>query len=568
MNAEMLRVGVLVDGPTVPAWAHHLLGEIEHSDYAQVALVITDANDATPEAPPPYPSWQAPVQKIANTLANALYEKFVTYDNRKMDAFEMLPLGGVLGEPSSSGDAWGAVPNLAVDTIKTIHTDSLAENDIETIKSYQLDVLIRVGFRILKGDILQAAKHGVWSILSCDNRTLRGSPACFYETLETHPHIGCGLQVLTEELDAGKVIYNSFSETDPFSIGNNRRTMFWKSQAFFTRMLERLYTEGDSMYHSLRLINARDEYAPLPPIRKTPAPTNYLKWVVKKSFEKVRWVLHNKTKLRQWNLMFRHGDDPFVDPQEYTLIPTPKDRLWADPFVIARNNKHYVYIEEMEYEQYRGRISVFEIEADGSYTVPQPAIKEDFHLSYPFLIEHDGELWMMPESNTDRSLRLYRCTRFPDQWEWVMNLMEGKKYVDATLHFQDDLWWLYVNMGAHQTLSKRDEVNLYYAKDFRTSDWTPHPYNPIVSDVHSARPAGNLIKHNGRLLRPSQNNSRYYGYAYNLNEVLTLSTTDYKETVVKQILPDWDKSIIGTHTHSSAPGISIIDVLMVRPRKG
>ena len=265
--------------------------------------------------------------------------------------------------------------------------------------------------------------------------------------------------------------------------------------------------------------------------------------------------------------MYRHGDDPFVDPSEYTLIPTPKDRLWADPFVIARDNKHYVFIEEMEYEQYRGRISVFEIEADGSYTVPRPVIKEDFHLSYPFLIEHDGELWMIPESNTNRTLRLYRCTGFPDQWEWVMNLMEGKKYVDATLHFQDDLWWLFVNSGAHQTLSKRDEVNLFYASDFRTTQWTPHPHNPIVSDVYRARPAGNLIKHNHRLLRPSQNNSRYYGYAYNLNEVHTLTTTDYKETVVKEILPTWDKRIIGTHTHSSAPGLSIIDVLMVRPRK-
>ena len=147
-----------------------------------------------------------------------------------------------------------------------------------------------------------------------------------------------------------------------------------------------------------------------------------------------------------------------------------------------------------------------------------------------------------------------------------MNLMEGKKYVDATLHFQDGLWWLFLNSGAHQTLSKRDEVNLFYAKDFRTTDWTPHPYNPIVSDVHSARPAGNLIQYKGQLLRPSQNNSRYYGYAYNLNEVHTLTTTEYHETVAKKITPDWDKDIIGIHTHSSAPGLSIIDVLKVRPR--
>lgn len=556
MNAEKLRVGVLVDGPQVPAWAHHLFKTIESSDYAQIQLIVTDASEDAPKPLSPYPSWQAPVQHFASKLANTLYDKFVTFDNRKMDAFALMPFDDVLS----------GVTNLQVQTLKTVHTDNIPAGDISTIKSHRLDVLIRVGFRILKGDVLTAAKHGVWSILSCDNRTMRGCAPCFYETLETHHHIGCGLQILNEELDAGRVIYNSFSETDAFSIGNNRRTMFWKSQAFFTRMLSRLYIEGDEMYNNLRLINAQDENAPLPPIRRAPAPTKHLYLVVKKAFEKASWVLHNRTKLRQWHLMFRHGDDPFVDPSEYTLIPTPKDRLWADPFVIARNNKHYVFIEEMEYEQYRGRVAVFEIESDGSYTKPIPAIEEDFHVSYPFLVEHDGELWMMPETNTNRDLRLYRCTRFPDQWEYVMNLMEGKKYVDATLHFQDDLWWLYVNMGAHQTLSKRDEVHLFFAKDFRTTDWTPHPYNPIVSDAHSARPAGNLIKHQGRLLRPSQNNSRFYGYGYNLNEVHTLSTTDYKETVVKQILPTWDKTIIGTHTHSSAPGLSIIDVLIVKPR--
>lgn len=556
MNAEKLRVGVLVDGEQIPAWAHHLIETIEQSDSARIELIVTDAGDNAPDAPATYPAWQAPIQRLADKLSNTLYDRFVTYDNRKMDAFELMPINEVLSH----------TPNLSVQTIKTIHTDQLPDDDIEAIKTHRLDVLIRVGFRILKGEVLNAAKYGVWSILTCDNRTLRGAPACFYETLETHHHVGCGLQILNENLDAGKVIYNSFSETDAFSIGNNRRTMFWKSQAFFTRMLDRLYNEGDALFDNLRVNDARDEKDPLPPIRTTPTPTTHLKLVVGKAIEKVKWVLHNRTKLRQWNLMFRHGDDPFVDPSQYTLIPTPKDRLWADPFVIARNNKHYVYIEEMEYEQYRGRISVFEIEADGRYTLPVPAIQEDFHLSYPFLIEHEGELWMIPESNTNRTLRLYRCTQFPDQWEWVMNLMEGKKYVDATLHFQDDLWWMYVNSGAHQTLSKRDEVNLFYAKDFRTTQWTPHPYNPIVSDVHSARPAGNLIKHEGRLLRPSQNNSQYYGYAYNLNEVHTLTTTEYAETVVKKVLPTWDKNIIGTHTHSSAPGISIIDVLMVRPR--
>jgi len=311
-----------------------------------------------------------------------------------------------------------------------------------------------------------------------------------------------------------------------------------------------------------------DEHATkeLAPLYSAPAPHRYLFMVVAKAVEKIRWMLHNTLNLRQWSLMFHHGDDPFTPPEAYTLIQPPKDRLWADPFPLAHNNRHFVYFEDMLYSQNKGRIAVMEIDAEGNNTDPQIVLETDFHLSYPFVFEHDDHIWMIPESNEDNTLSLYRCTTIPDQWEFVMKLMTDIKVVDATLHRHEGRWWLFANSAAHDSLSKHDELHLYYADDFRTTQWTPHPLNPIISDVTNARPAGKLFLHNNKLYRPAQNCSQHYGYGYNLNEVHSLTTSEYHETCVKRYTPHWNRNIVAAHSLNADSGLSLIDAMVVRPR--
>lgn len=77
---------------------------------------------------------------------------------------------------------------------------------VERIRQKQLDVLIRFGFNILRGEILTAAKHGVWSYNHGDGDYYRGGPAHFWEVYEGNPISGAMLQVPTEELAAGTVL--------------------------------------------------------------------------------------------------------------------------------------------------------------------------------------------------------------------------------------------------------------------------------------------------------------------------------------------------------------------------
>lgn len=142
--------------------------------------------------------------------------------------------------------------------------------------------------------------------------------------------------------------------------------------------------------------------------------------------------------------------------------------------------------------------------------------------------------------------------------------MENIEAVDSTLVRHEGKWWLFANVTEYEGASSWDELFLYSSDDLFSTDWTPHPANPIVSDCKSARPAGRLFQQNGTLYRPSQNCSHRYGYGFNLAEVKQLNETSYKEDVVTRVEPNWDKSIVGTHTFSRVNSLHVVDALYRR----
>jgi folate-dependent phosphoribosylglycinamide formyltransferase PurN len=96
-------------------------------------------------------------------------------------------------------------------------------NTVEEIREARLDVAVRFGFNIIRGDILDVARYGVWSYHHGDHRDYRGVPAFFWEMYEGNPVSGTMLQVLDEQLDAGRVLYRSFSATDKLSLNRGRK---------------------------------------------------------------------------------------------------------------------------------------------------------------------------------------------------------------------------------------------------------------------------------------------------------------------------------------------------------
>ncbi len=552
---KQLRVGVLLNATETTSWADYMLKTLRDGNYADIVLFIVDDSPNPQRNKPVNGAIQNLAGRIANRIAELVYKIHIERDFGTLDAFA----------PRELRDSFPDTPVLKVKTIKKQLSDYIPPDNIKTIKSYKLDVLIRVGFRILRGDILHCAKYGVWSYHHGDNTVNRGGPPCYWETMESWPETGSLLQILSEDLDNGKVLYRSASATDRFSVKATRDNLYWKTQSFIPRVMQRLHQQGDSFlsqldenpgaprFYSARLFLAASQF-------------EHFRLIANKAFQKLGWVLHNKRNLRQWVLMYDLNKGHSTSPWRYKTLTPPKDRFWADPHIIHRNNKYYIYFEELPFATNKGHISLIEMSEDGTHSEPVAVLVKPYHLSYPFVFEHEGDTWMIPESGENKTVELYRCTQFPDQWEWVMNLMDGVCAVDATLHYHQGLWWMFTNIAAHPSLDNWDELHLFYAKDFRTNEWTPHTLNPVVSDVKNARPAGKLFIENGKLYRPSQNCSHRYGYGFNLSEIVELSTTNYQERVISRVTPDWDKHVVATHTYNKTGDLCMMDAMRVRRR--
>jgi hypothetical protein len=239
------------------------------------------------------------------------------------------------------------------------------------------------------------------------------------------------------------------------------------------------------------------------------------------------------------------------DPSFKELVP-PKGQLWADPFLFMNDERYYLFFEEWQ-EHHNGYICVVELDEVGNpITPPKVVLKKDYHLSYPFVFQYQGQIFMIPETGHNGTIELYQAVSFPDQWKLEQTLLEDFNVVDSTLLEHDQRWWMFANVAKKSLDSEAgsedfDELHIFFA-DVPTGPWTAHPLNPVISDVRSARSAGHIYRFNGILYRPSQDCSVCYGYAVVINKIIELTTESYQEKIVTKILPDWKSNRFGVHT--------------------
>ena len=203
-----------------------------------------------------------------------------------------------------------------------------------------------------------------------------------------------------------------------------------------------------------------------------------------------------------------------------------RQRYYADPFPFDLAAKTYVFCEEYPFESRKGLIAVFDVDSEGLASEPARVLERPYHLSYPSVFEHDGQIWMIPETFANRSIKLYRAKRFPDQWELDCVLIEGVEASDATLLEHEGKYWLFATIA--EGGSTWDCLAIWYASSLK-GPWTAHAQNPVLIDSRIARPAGRFIRRDGKLLRPVQNCERHYGDGVTLREVVRLDEQHFEE---------------------------------------
>jgi hypothetical protein len=552
--ASPLRIGVMLDSLRSSAWVAKILADIQASDFAEIVLVVM--NDAPRTAPK-----RSFRERLRMYWIYGLYNRYVAWDQRaqcgKHDAFAAIALEQILGNAEI----------IKTKPLQKGFVDRFSDEDVDRIKQARLDVLFRFGFRIIRGGILSTARYGVWSFHHGDNREYRGAPPGFWEMYERNAVTGSLLQILTEDLDGGHVIYRSLAATNFDSLYLNRNATYWKTAEFPLRRLRQLYRYGWEFIQALPEYNEADEYKK--GIYKTPrAPVmaRFLsRWTSTWLKRKLRArVLSQRT---QWFVALRRREGArtvATDMTGFRILPIPPGHFHADPFLFRRNGKTYLFFEDFDFRAGKADISCMEVDDSGNCGPAESVLVRDYHLSYPFVFEWRGEVYMLPETRASGRVELYRAEAFPGRWVLERVLMDQVAAVDPTLFQHNGRLWLFLNMAAPGA-ETTDELHLFYA-DSPLGDWTPHRCNPVVSDVRRARPGGALFMENGELIRPSQDCSLRYGYALVLNRVEKLSETEYRETPIHHIGPEWQEGNLCTHTYNRTDGWEVVDGMFL-PRR-
>lgn len=227
----------------------------------------------------------------------------------------------------------------------------------------------------------------------------------------------------------------------------------------------------------------------------------------------------------------------------------------ADPFG-APGQPPRLYCEEYEYRRGMGRIVVLELDGRDRVTRRSEApLPSRGHASYPFLFEHAGRLYCIPETAAQGRCLLHEIGG-DGEWRFVATLLQDVAAADATLFHWDGLFWLaYTDVA----LGEFDNLCLSWAPEL-AGPWRPHVANPVKIDHRSSRPGGTPFVHCGSLYRPAQDCGAGYGRAVVMNRVTECTPQHYREEPVRRLSPDpHGRNPHGLHTVSAWGKRTLVD---------
>lgn len=259
------------------------------------------------------------------------------------------------------------------------------------------------------------------------------------------------------------------------------------------------------------------------------------------------YILHKPRPI--WNIaLFQTSFEKFLEnkQRDKPVIFLPKSKIrthyhyitgYADPFLFVDGDWLYLFYEE---ERLKAPASICGLKTKDlqHWQKVGTVLKENFHLSFPFTFRANENIYMIPETREKEAVIMYRATDFPYRWQPI-TLLEGDKYVDSSVIEHNGVWYLFTSVW----YGERNGLHIYYS-DRLESGWKEHPMSPLHDDMGKSRCGGAVFEHKGKLYRPAQNCTDYYGENVALFEIELLTPTSFKETKIKDLITknrQWSK---------------------------
>lgn len=539
---KRLRVGCIVeDGPQCHS-VHELIEKSEASEHYSIALLIvqkthlSEADGATPGIIGRLRQMglRRYVARASIYLVERLEYIVVARMTGFKDHFRTYPLD------SFDIPKFHAHPSFS----RRGRVVRYTAGDLARIKAQGLDVLLHLGANgVPRGEILSASRLGIISCANSGTYAARGGPAGFWEVYERKATTDLAIQRLRGGTQDGGTLVKGALNTAPLYL-LNAVNLARKSVAFLHLFLESVARNPGPP----PVIEKNHNTYPLHGI---PSLGHQLVYLYRTASHVLERAVRRSLGARwRWNVAYQFAESwQTAKLAESRIIKNPPGRFFADPCVVEWNGQSICFVEDYDSKTSIAKITAVRLEPDG-YEVLGVALEEPFHLSYPFVFEAQGELYMCPESEQAREIRLYKCVEFPLTWKLHRVLVSDVAAVDSSIVHHGGRWWMLTNIDSAEIGDYRSELHLFHADDFDSYDWHPHPANPVIFDSSRARNGGMFLA-GGNLYRVFQvQGFDVYGESMGVALVRELSTDNYVEEVVSSIRPTFFPGIEGTHTLS------------------
>ena len=533
-----LRFGVMCRGTTFPAWQARCIEELLSVEGVEPALLVVNGRV------PPRTSAAAAIRRRLRRrdLAWALYKRAFVAGR------------SAVTRPVDLTERLAGVASVTCRTVPDRGGERFTQDDVDEIRRYRLDFILRFDFGILRGDVLDAARLGVWSFHHGDERRFRGGPPCFWEIVRGEAVAGAILQRLTDRLDGGVVLHRGTFRTVPHSYLRTRDAVYMGSADFPARVCREILAGDGSAVGA----------APSPtdaPVYRNPKAPQLARFVATLARNFVAAQVRALARQDQWAIgVIDAPIESVLDaagPPAVRWLTAPSDgRYLADPFFVSNGDGLSMLAEEYDHRARRGRISLVEWRPGRPPGGPRAVMDLPGHASYPFVFASEGTRYCVPETARARRVDLYRADGDDRTWRRVATLVDGAGVVDPTIVRVDGTWWLF---GTDPVTGPNTKLLAWHATDL-LGPWRPHALNPLKTDVRSSRPAGTPFVSNGRLYRPAQDAAATYGGRVVVHEVLRLTPTEFEEREVAAVEPDRGGPYPdGLHTLSAAGSWTLVD---------
>lgn len=431
--------------------------------------------------------------------------------------------------------------------------------DVQEIKDFNLDFILRFGFSIIRGDILYVARYGIWSYHHADERVIRGGPIGFWELYLKHSMQGVILQKLTNHLDGGVILKKRFYRMIRHNYRLHVNTILMDCVDMPVQVCRDIINETAHYFDD-------KPSASIAPVYTYPSIFQLCFFFLQRLTDRMHLYYQKLFKFERWSIAVSKTGVPqlittgTVGNIKFVMQHAHSHCYFADPFILKKENHTLCLIfEYYDYTKHKANLATAEIhlQEDKQYSVNSLNVLTDsnVHRSFPCVWSDGEKVYVIPEQ-----ISLHRV----DMYEW--HATEGRltlKYqlldiplVDPAFFYYNGYYWL---MGSPAGYHSNDKLYIFYSTNIE-GPYEAHHQNPVVVDARRARMAGQVIQHEEHFIRPAQDCHQEYGKAISLFCITKLSPAEYEEEYMMTIhIPKHHAFASGFHTIHLYDDICVFD---------